>query len=339
MGSKRRAWLLATFALLVVMLFSACAKNAPQDFTDPVGPAAEKSDNLYQLVFWVAVGVFVIVEGLLFFAVFRFRQRRGRERQLPAQTHGNSRLEIGWTIAPALVLAVIAVPTVATIFDLSAEPEGNVLQINVTGHQWWWEVEYPESGVLTANEIHIPTGRPVRVTLTSFDVIHSFWVPKLAGKQDVVPGAVRKLTIQSDEPGVFNGQCMEYCGLSHANMRLVVIAQPEQEFQAWATAQQQPGLTPAVGSQAEAGQKVFLGGACVGCHAIGGTSAAGRIGPDLTHFAARSHFAGAIFQRTPENVAAWLKDPPGRKTGAKMPNLNLSDEQIAGLVAYLESLK
>lgn len=334
--SRRRA-LLTGLLLLAILLATGCASHAPQDFTNPVGDVADKENTLFQVVFWIAVAVFVLVEGLLIFVIIRFR-RRGRENAVPAQVHGNTRLEVAWTIAPALVLAVIAVPTVATIFDINADPSGNVLEVTVTGHQWWWEFNYAQSGVVTANELHIPMGRPVHLSLESADVIHSFWIPKLAGKQDVVPGRTNTLTIQSDTAGVFMGQCVEFCGLSHANMRIVAVAQPEGEFQQWLSQEQLPGVTPA-GGDALDGQKIFLSSACLGCHTIGGTIAAGKVGPNLTHFASRLRFAGSMFDNTPENVAAWLRDPPGRKPGSKMPNLNLTQDQITKLVAFLEALK
>jgi cytochrome c oxidase subunit 2 len=332
---------LATFALLFAALVaSACASNAPQDtLRENLGEKAEDQASLFWLVFWIAVGIFFIVEGLLLVLVLKYRRRRSHAGTVPAQVHGNTRLEIAWTIAPALLLMVIAVPTVAMIWDQSGhEDVPDALNVRVVGKQWWWEIHYTDSQVVTANELQIPTGKVVNFDLESSDVIHSYWAPKLAGKQDLIPGQTTELSFRADEPGVYLGQCTEYCGLSHANMRLVVIAKPQAEFDAWLQAQAQPAADPAAGSDAAAGKDLFLGSACIGCHTVKGTVAAGTVGPDLTHFADRIRFAGAMFDNTPENLAAWLRDPPGVKPGSKMPNLNLSEDDIRILVAYLESL-
>ncbi len=243
---------LGLVALAVVAV--ACAPNASQSALEPAGPYAQKSFDLFVPVFWVAVGIFVIVEGLLLLFVIRYRHRKNQTARIPAQIHGNTRLEIAWTILPTLILAGVAVPTIATIWDLAAKPTGDVLEVNVLAHQWWWEFDYPGQDILTANELHIPTGRPVYLTLCAVGfgygtpvpsdggppapnacqtgppdgqqpaaigaaVIHSFWVPQLAGTQDVVPDLTNHLTIQADEPGVYQGQCKEFCGLSHAYMK------------------------------------------------------------------------------------------------------------------------
>lgn len=315
---------------LLVLLLSACSET-PQSSLEPAGEQARKIDSLFGIAFWIAAGFFVFVQVMLVIALFRFRHRPGREE--PRQVHGNTRLEVAWTVVPALILAGLAIPTVGTIFDLASEP-ADAMEVRVVGHQWWWEVHYPEQGVVTANEVHIPTGRPVRLTLESADVIHSFWVPRLSGKQDLVPGSTHKLTIQADEPGVYPGQCAEYCGLSHANMRFRVVAQSESDFNRWVSQQQQTARQPTSGLAAQ-GAQIFQTGQCIACHTVNGTQAQGKIGPDLTHFASRETFAGGTFEVNEENLTAWLQDPPGVKPGALMPNLNLTDEQIRALVAYL----
>jgi cytochrome c oxidase subunit 2 len=337
MTVRSTRWSRLVLGLLVISLLAvltSCA-DTPQSSLEPAGEQARKIDSLFNVSFWIAAGFFIFVQVMLVFVLFYFRQRPGRQEA--KQVHGNTRLELAWTIVPALILAGLAIPTVSTIFDLADEP-ADALQITVTGHQWWWEVEYPELGVVTANEVHIPTGRPVRITLESADVIHSFWVPQLAGKQDLVPGNTEKLTIQADKAETYMGQCAEFCGLSHANMRFRVIAQDEGDFEQWVADQKAPAARPTGGLAAE-GAEIFQNGACIGCHAVNGTPAQARVGPDLTHFASRTTFAGSMFDNTPENVAEWLHDPPGVKPGSKMPNLQLSPDQIEALVAYLEFLK
>ena len=326
-------------ALVFVAAFAAaCARDAPQDYlNDPVGQSAKKADALWDLTFAVAVVIFVLVEGALVYALFRFRHREGREA---AQFHGNTKLEIALTLIPTLILAAIAVPTLTTIFTLAAREEG-ALEVEVVGRQFWWEYRYSDSGVVTANELHIPTGTPVRLAVEGDpnDVIHSFWVPRLAPKQDVVPGRTNYINLQTDRPGTYLGQCAEFCGLSHANMRLRVIAQEPTAFAAWLAEQQRPAARPAAGSDAAEGRQLFVEGACAGCHTVEGTPAQGTLGPDLTHFASRSTFAGAMFDNDEESLRRWLADPPGVKPGAKMPDLGLSEQDIEKLIAFLQTLR
>jgi cytochrome c oxidase subunit 2 len=362
----RRRWL--AWTLVLGLLMAGCATtDLPQSALDPAGPVAASEDQLWDLVFWIAVGVFVIVEGLILAAVFRFRDRGGDD--IPKQVAGNTRLELMWTIIPALILIGIAVPTVRTIFELARDPGDQALPVRVIGKQYWWAFEYQGAeglGVITANELHIPTGRPIALDMQSLSatqpdpgaaanpqvgqpvsngVIHSFWVPRLAGKQDVVPGHTRRMTIQADEPGTYPGQCAEFCGLSHARMRFQVIAHEPAEFEQWLSEQSQPAGAASGGLAAE-GQELFQSQQCITCHAIDGYEAAAgaaanvRIGPNLTHFASRRKFAGGIFDvDDPEQLAAWLRDPQQVKPGAQMPNLGLSDEQIDALSAYLYTLE
>jgi cytochrome c oxidase subunit 2 len=347
-GRTKRLFALAAG---VGIALSACARdNFPQNTLAPQGPEAQKIDNLFQPVFWIAVVVFFLVEGALLYFAIKYRHRPGRP--VPAQVHGNTRLEVTWTIIPAVLLAGIAVPTLATIFDLARKP-ANALEITVTGHQWWWEVEYSDAHVKTANEVHIPTGQPVYITLRSGisgsqngvgpalgPVIHSFWIPRLAGKQDVVPGRDNHLTIEAPNPGEYLGQCTEYCGLSHANMRMRVVAQSPPDFRAWLQKQLEPAAQPPPDVLA-----IMDRVACSGCHTLDGVSGQtgpylGIIGPNLTHFAGRDAFAGDTFDRTDHNLAKWLLDAPAQKPGADMPSFEgqLSDADIRALVAYLQSL-
>ena len=324
--------------------------DVPQNALNPAGPYSAKVDSLFWMVFWIATVIFVLVTLALVFAVLRFRERKGKERAV-RQLHGNTKLEIAWTILPAALLAVVAVPTVSTLFEMRSapDPEDNALEIEVIGHQWWWEFRYPEYGFTTANEMHIPVDRPVYLTLTSADVIHSFWVPRLAGKRDAVPGRESHILMQADEPGTYLGQCAEFCGLAHADMRQRVFAHTPEEFEAWATAQAQPAVVPTEGA-ALAGWETFQV-QCTSCHAIDGTTAAAQLAPNLTHFASRTSFAGATLDNTREHLEQWLRDPSSLKPMTPqlndlverrilgMPTLGLSDQQIAELVAFLETLR
>ncbi|HEX9775274.1 MAG TPA: cytochrome c oxidase subunit II [Actinomycetota bacterium] len=350
---------LRTLAIAGVGLaLAACAKEAPQDALAPEGPVARQIDALFRPVFWIAAGVFVLVEGLIVFAIIRFRDKAGREE--PKQVHGNTRMEIAWTIVPALLLAGISIPMVLTIFDLTPSHEpgppcpSDEVCVRVIAKQWWWEYEYLSEGepnVVTANELVIPVGKDVFLELTSDDVIHSFWVPKLAGKQDVVPERTNTLLFSADVAGEWEGQCAEFCALSHANMRLHVRAIPEPEFDAWIDEQRAPAAEPAT-ADAIAGRALFanmdlfedrghLEFACIQCHAINGLEGAGaRVGPDLTHFASRAKFAGWTLHNDDETVAAWLTNTRALKPGVVMPIFEgfLTPEEIRQLTAYLRSL-
>ena len=361
---------LGAVALAVVAV--ACAPNATQDTLKPAGPYAEKVDRLFEPVFWFAVvPIFVLVEGALIWFSLRYRHRKGRPAGVPPQIHGNTRLEIAWTILPAVILAGVAVPTVATIWDLAAKPTGaTVLDVDVMGHQWWWEFRYPNEKIDTANVLHIPVGRPIYLKLCSVGsgyrgpapndcqadlpvpstlggaVIHSFWVPELAGKQDVVPARSNTLVLQADQPGVYTGQCAEFCGLSHAYMRFKVVAQTESDFEQWVR-DQQAGAAQPTGLAAQ-GAGIFAQ-TCTRCHAINGLKDAqgndvpGAIeGPNLTHLMSRDCFAGCIFDVNTENLVAWVSDAPSRKPGSLMPSglkdLGLTPDQVRAVVAYLETL-
>jgi cytochrome c oxidase subunit 2 len=257
--------------------------------------------------------------------------------------HGNTRLELAWTLAPALILLVIAVPTIATIFSMSrpAGSDENPLKVTVTGHQFWWEYRYDNEGIVTANELVMPVGRPVELTLHSVDVIHSYWIPALAGKTDVIPGRTNRMRFTAEQPGRYPGQCTEFCGLSHANMRNVGVVMDEADFDAWVAGQKQLPATPAEGSgPAAEGLSLFNGRGCGGCHTVEGVST-GNIGPNLTHFASRGTFAGSLFKNNAESLRIWLKDPQAAKPGNAMriPGLPLKPDEIEKLIAYLETLK
>ena len=330
------AFVLSLFAALVL---TGCEEQAPQDYINhPIGETAKNADKLWDVVFIIAVVIFVIVEGLLVFAVLKFRRRPDREA---AQFHGNTKLEIILTLVPALLLAGLAVPMVSTLFA-NAEEHPDALQIRVVGKQFWWFYEYMDSGVVTANELHVPTGTPVTLFVEGDpnDVIHSYWAPRLFGKQDVVPGRTNVINMEAPRPGTYWGQCTEYCGLSHANMRLRVIAQAPEDFEQWLDDQGEDAQSPSSGDAAE-GEQLFLENACAGCHTIGGTDAAGTVGPDLTHLASRKTFAGALFPMNEQNLIKWVTDAPGVKPGVKMPSFKgqLSADEIESIVAYLLTLE
>jgi cytochrome c oxidase subunit II len=362
-GTVRNRLLRATLAAGLLLSLAACAPNATQDTLQPKGPYAQEVYDLFVPVFWVAVGVFVLVEGAIVWIAIRFRHRKGQER-MPAQVHGNTRLEIGWTIAPALVLAGVMIPTIATIWDLARKPPADALNVTVHGFQWWWGFEYTDDDmrrdygdgqpIRTADVLVIPEDRVVYLSLESdtgnigdYQVIHSFWIPELAGKQDVVPGRTNHILMEADEPGVYQGQCAEFCGLQHAHMRTRVVALSAEDWERWVSNQKAASVSPADGSPAAKGMDLFLGelsggrGSCTTCHTIGGTSASSPAAPELTHFADPTHscFAGCNFP-TEDRLAleAWLRDPNAVKYGAKMPNYHLSDQEIEALMAYLYSL-
>ncbi len=369
-GTVRKRLLWAAAGIGLVLLLGACEPNATQSTLEPKGPYAQELKNLFVPVFWVAVGVFVIVEGLIVWISIRYRHRKGKDR-MPAQIHGNTRLEIGWTIAPALILAGVMVPTIATIWDLARKPPADALNVTVRGFQWWWGFEYRDQDMLTdfgnnapirtADVLVIPAGRVVYLTLegaggdikqkdperSDYMVIHSFWIPELAGKQDVVPGRKNHILMQADKPGMYEGQCAEFCGLQHGRMLVRVRALSAEDWDAWVSNQKLPGATP-TDPLARQGMDLFLGqlsggrGSCIACHAVGGTEAGSPAAPELTHFADPTHecFAGCNWETTDRKaLEAWLHDPNGVKLGAKMANYHLSQEEIDALVAYLYSLK
>lgn len=332
---KRRFLRIAVFTTALAALLAACTKEYPYNTLAPAGPVAEKQADLFWLVFWIAAAVFVLVEGGLIYILWRYRRRSPGDT--PRQVHGNTRLEIAWTIIPALLLAGVAVPTVSTIFDLARSPEG-AMRIEVTAHRFWWEIRYPELGVVTANEVYIPTGEQVIVDLTSRDVIHSFSVPRLAGKQDVVPGRTNTMNIAADEPGTYKGQCQEFCGLSHANMKFTVVAQAPADFESWVQGQLAKAAAP--------NEELMLTlQTCFACHAINGVGGPDPNappppvpGPDLTHLAQRQTIAAGMLPNDEDGLATWLRDPPAVKAGSNMPDYNLTEDQIEALVEYLRSL-
>jgi cytochrome c oxidase subunit 2 len=312
---------------------SGCAWDVPRSTLAPRSDLASAILDLYALITWVSIGIALVVSTVLIVVLLRFRARPGRP--MPTQTRGHTALEISWTIAPALVLLVIAIPTIQTIFRTQGPTPPDALEVIVRGRQWWWEFHYPALAVVTANELHLPVGRPALLRLEGPDVIHSFWVPQLGGKRDVVPGRRLRITLTPTVAGEYLGQCAEFCGASHALMGVRVIVQPPDVFERWAAGQAAPPAEP--GAAAE-GKAIYTRSACVGCHTIRGVSA-GVLGPDLTHFGSRATLGAGILPNTIENLTAWLRDPAALKPAVKMPNLGLSEPEARALATYLLALK
>jgi cytochrome c oxidase subunit II len=347
MATARQKLTLCALAVLALAA-SACTQLAdpevPQTTVFPSSDIGGLIQGLYSLIFWMALVVFIGVEAFLVYAALRFR-RRPLDNLIPAQIHGNTRLEIAWTIIPSVVLLIIAIPTIQRIFEMDRVPTasaagGEPLRVEVIGHQWWWEFRYPDLGpdVVTANEVHLPLGRAAFFELRSADVIHSFWFPKMGAKMDVVPTRVNHMWFTPQETGEFYGQCFEFCGLQHANMRDRLVVESPADFDRWVGQQRAAAVTP-TGSQATRGAALFQSAPCAGCHTIRGTNAKGTVGPDLTHVGARTTIAAGVLNNNLDNLSHWIADPQAIKPGSKMPTLGLPATDVSLLAVYLQSLK
>lgn len=285
--------------------------------------------------------IFAVVTGIIVYGFMRFRWREGEAD--PKQIAGNKTVELVWTGIPILIVIVLFTLTVRTMSVADPEPPA-VPDLIVTGHQWWWEAMYPKSGtdpkssVIVANEIHIPTGKALCVRLEATDVLHEFWVPELTRKMTTVPGHTNHIWLQADKPGTYMGVCSEFCGTQHAWMRFLVVAEEPAKFEEWQKAQMQAALPPQEGAAAK-GMAIFQQMSCVNCHAINGTAAQMRIGPDLTHFGSRRQLGAGILENNPANLRLWLKNPQDVKPGVLMPDFKFTDEQVDDLVAYFQTLK
>ena len=319
--SRRRRRLVLAVAATASVALAGCStiQNNRQNSLEPKGSASNTINNLFWPIGIVAALIGVLVLGGVVYCAIRFRYRPGKNEN-PKQVHGSTKLEIGWTLVPALILAAVAVPTVSTIFKLNENPGPAALQVKVVGKQWWWQFDYKDANIVTADELVIPTKRDVHVSLTACDatlpggcnVIHSFWVPELTGKRDVVPGHDNSLTFSADEPGTYLGQCAEYCGLSHANMRFRVIAMSPDDFDTWVNEQQQASVEPLVDSSnqpAGAAQQLITKFGCTNCHIFDDSSKA-SLGPNLTHLGSRSTFASGTYKLNESNLVSWLLDAP-----------------------------
>jgi cytochrome c oxidase subunit II len=303
---------------------------------NPQSPQARAIFDLAVVVIVVMAVIFSVVVGIVIYALLRSPRWREGERD-PEQGKGNKTIEIVWTAVPLAIVAVLFVLSARTmgISDPAPPPNPDIL---VIGHQWWWEARYTNSGAVVANEIHIPVGKPLALRLDAADVLHEFWVPELARKITTVPGHPNHIWIQADKPGTYLGFCSEFCGTQHAWMHLLLVAEPEAEFQKWEQAQRASAPPPTT-QNAQQGLAIFQQMSCVSCHAIKGTIASATVGPDLTHFASRKQLGAGIALNTPENLRRWLRDPQQVKVGAKMPDFKFSDEQVAELADYIETLK
>lgn len=314
-----------------------CGGEYPQSTLHPSSDFATRLDGLFDQIFWWAVGVFVVVEGVLLYALIKFRERPGGPR--PKEIHGHVLMEVAWTVVPALILVAIAIPTIQTIFIVDRPTtDEDAIVVEAIGRQWWWEFRYPDLGIVTANEAHVPVGRTVDLRLRSADVLHAFWIPKLGGKRDLVPGHENNLWFRPDSTGVYWGQCAEYCGTAHALMGMRMVVQDTADFEAWVEHQRSDAVampTP----QARSGQAVFGSNACVSCHTVRGSNAASQFGPDLTHFGSRLTLGAGLLENTPENIYRWLDSTQHVKPGNLMPEVQLSSQQIEQLVAYLSALR
>jgi cytochrome c oxidase subunit 2 len=370
---------LRTVLLLIVPaiagLLAACTPNNNQSTFGTAGPIASDQADLFIFIFWIAAVVFILVEGAVIYAAIKYRQRSSSDK-LPYQTHGNDKLEITWTIIPVLILLAIAIPTLTGIWEQqngAPSDKGEVLNVEAIGHQWWFEFRYPDHEVITANELHIPVNRPVGFKLESQDVIHSFWVPKIAGKVDMVPLNDNYLWMMGDEVGEYYGQCAEFCGIAHAHMRFRVIVDTEENFNAWIAGMHTAPDAPDTGSPEASGKSLFAGN-CSSCHTNNSTSPGSYAqevssqqarwngwvsdiensaivsAPNLTHFGTRSTLAAGIKDLNQESLVEWITDPSTIKIGTRMQDhaaiyntadgkAKLTADEISDIAAYLLSLK
>jgi cytochrome c oxidase subunit II len=353
--------------LLGLVLAGCNPEHYPQTTLIPRGDFARIADHLLDTTVKWALLVFVLVEGVLVYSILRFRGRP--EDPEPHQSHGNTTVEIIWTVIPALILAAIAVPTVKAIFQTNSFPRAGALVIEVVGHQWWWEFRYPEYNLTTANELRVPVGRTVALRLGSNDVIHSFWVPQFAAKRDAFANRETRMWFKAEVAGEYPGQCAEFCGIQHGRMAYRIRAQSPEEFTAWVTHMQTLKAQPASTAQGDSGvktasqgatvqqpssnqaesasqgdyatgEKLFTAKGCVACHALYAVNAPkGMVGPNLANVGARSYIAAGTLKNTDENLSHWIRDPQGVKKGVLMPNLGVTPTEAQALVAFLRAHK
>lgn len=333
------AWrrLLGCVLLLIGLVTTGCA-TAPAIFT-PKGRAASEINQLWWLLLILGTLVFLGVMGYLAFALYRRPPTTALQSPLSPPLRTNSRMVVwGGIVLPITVLSVVYGATIETLRSLASVRTPTPLTIVITGHQWWWEVEYPEQGFVTANEVRIPVGEPVQIQLATADVIHSFWVPQLHGKLDMIPGQTNTFWLEASEPGEYWGLCAEFCGIQHANMLFVVVAEEEAAFADWLAGQQRPAQSPTAAVAVE-GEALFWTAGCDQCHAIAGTPASGRLGPDLTHLMSRRTLAAGILENNIGTLGGWIANPQHVKPGNLMPASSLSGAELQALLAYLMTLE
>jgi cytochrome c oxidase subunit II len=311
------------------------------DIFKPQATPAESVYHLSLLVLTVCAAIFLVVAGLLTFTIIRFRRKQDDGRE-PAQVYGSNHIEIAWTVIPILIVFVLTMATARIVVAIQTKSAPkDALQVTVIGHQWWWEFRYPGLGIVTANELHVPVSTAAKPAITflklqSADVAHSFWIPQLSGKTDLIPNRTNSMWIDPRQEGTFLGNCAEYCGTQHANMLLRVIVQSSADFEKWAAAEK---LSASRDSRIKMARATFLSLSCVNCHTVSGTSAAGTFGPDLSHLMSRDTLGSGVIPNTTENLRAWVKDPQAIKPGNLMPNMQLNSRELDDVVAYLSALK
>jgi cytochrome c oxidase subunit 2 len=315
--------------------------------TNTFAPASTPAQSIFGLSLFVLTtlaAVFIVVFSLLAYSVVKFRDRHDDDRSEPPQIYGSSQVELAWTVIPVLIVVGLFLATAHVIASIqNVTPLRDSLEVVVIGHQFWWEYRYPDLKMVTANELHVPVSDPAHptptfLTLLSADTVHSFWIPRLSGKTDLVPNHPNQMWIDPQETGLYLGQCAQYCGTQHAKMLLRVYVQPREEFDRWIRKQQQPA-TLSTDAVSLSGQHVFESTACVNCHTVSGTSANGQFGPDLTHLMSRDTIAAGAASNTPENLRLWIRNPNAIKPGSKMPAMGLSDQDVDAVAAYLETLR
>ena len=340
----RRA--LLTLAVLVSPATAwAASPSQPLSPTNIFAPISTPADAIFELslfVLAVTTGIFVTVFGLLLYAVVRFRRNTNDDGSEPPQVYGSYEVELAWTIIPVLIVVALFLATARVIASVQhpAKPD-DAVDVVAIGHQFWWEYRYPAFNVVTANELHVPVSDPTHptptfLTLLSADTNHSFWVPRLAGKTDLIPNHPNSMWIDPRETGLYLGQCAQYCGTQHAKMLLRVYVDSRADFDRWIEAQRRPAL---INQAVSRGRQVFETTACVNCHAVGGIGADGRFGPDLTHLMSRDTIASGAAPNTPDNLRLWIRNPDALKPGSRMPAMNLSDQDVNAVAEYLESLR
>jgi cytochrome c oxidase subunit II len=318
------------------------AKIPPSSVFQAVSTPAQEINTIAFFVISITAVIFLIVAGLLTYSIVRFRARSGDDGREPPQVYGSNPIEFAWTTVPFLIVFVLLLTTVRVVYSVQARPRPpGALSVRVIGHQWWWEFRYPALGVVTANELHVPVSdvgspTPTFLDLESADVAHSFWVPRLAGKTDVIPNKKNTMWIDPHVPGTYLGQCAEFCGTEHAMMLLRVVVESRSDFDSWvATQKPQPKVDPTVAR----GRQVFESTACINCHTVQGTAADGRFGPDLTHLMTRETIGSGIAINTRDHLRIWVADPNVMKPGALMPAMGLDDRDLDALVDYLATLR
>jgi cytochrome c oxidase subunit 2 len=333
-----------------VFVFLAPAHRALASATPPLSPtnifapASTPADALFGVslfVLGVTAAIFVVVFILLAYCVVKFRRRQNDDGREPPQVYGSNQVELAWTVIPVLIVVALFMATARVIATVQNTAQPNALQVVAVGHQFWWEFRYPGLNVVTANELHVPVSDPAHPTPTviklfSADTDHSFWVPRLAGKTDLIPNHPNEMWIDPHEAGLYLGQCAQYCGTQHAKMLLRVYVQSQQDFDQWVEQQRQPAQLTAAAAE---GQRIFQTTACINCHSVNGTVADGRFGPDLTHLMSRDTIAAGAAENTPSNLRLWIQNPEAIKPGSLMPAMELSEREIDALTAYLETLR